>query len=188
MDDRQARDFERAAGDGSPDPVEESEDSPGPDDPERVARDAVYRLLSHRARSRFELAQALLRKNVDGDTVEAVLSKFAEAGLIDDAAFAAEWVRSRHRGRGLGRRALEDELRRKGVDDSVISAALADVDDDTEAERARELVGRKLRTTSVTDRAVLTRRLVAMLARKGYGETLALRVVRDELESSSSDD
>ncbi|SDQ07276.1 regulatory protein RecX [Actinopolyspora saharensis] len=154
-----------------------------PTEAERTARETVYRLLAVRARSRVELLRALSRAGVDSDTAHSVLDKFVDAGLVDDAAFAAEWVRSRHRQRGLGRRALEEELREKGVDDDAVSAALSTLDTEDEVSRARELVRRKLAGTTVTDPKVRMRRLVGMLARKGYGEALAFRVVREELEA-----
>ncbi len=157
------------------------------DDPEQYARETVYRLLTSRARSRAELREALARKEVDGEVIESVLGKFVAAGLVDDAAFAEEWVASRRRSRGLGRRALLHELRKKGIDEEIIASVLDAVDSDDEEEQARELVRRKLATSRGGDATAVTRRLVSMLARRGYTEGVALRVVREELESSGVD-
>ncbi|MBA8825646.1 regulatory protein [Saccharopolyspora lacisalsi] len=158
-----------------------------PEDPEQFARDAVYRLLTVRARSRAELMGSLSRKGVEEEVAEAVVGKFVDAGLVDDAAFADSWVRQRHEYQGLGRKALAAELRNKGVDEEAASAALAQVASEDEAERARELVRRKLRGMTTVDSTTRTRRLVAMLARKGYSEGMAFRVVREELDASGSD-
>ncbi|WP_333779673.1 regulatory protein RecX [Saccharopolyspora indica] len=158
-----------------------------PETPEQQARDIVYRLLAARARSRGELRQSLLRKGIDEDVADGVLQKFVDAGLVDDAAFAEEWVHSRQRTQGLGRKALGFELRRKGVDGHLVEAALSTVDSDVEAERARELVQRKLRSMSALDHTTKMRRLVGMLARKGYSEGLAYRVVREELERTGDE-
>lgn len=157
------------------------------DDPEQFAREAVYRLLASRARSRAELREALARKEVETGIIDSVLGKFVAAGLVDDAAFAEEWVASRRRSRGLGRRALRHELRKKGIDEEIIASVLDAVDSDDEEEQARELVRRKLATSRGGDATAVTRRLVSMLARRGYPEGLALRVVREELESSDVD-
>ena len=135
--------------------------------PEQLARDTVYRLLASRARSNAELREALLRKEVPDEVADETLRKFQEAGLIDDAAFAVEWVRSRQRSRGPGCKALAYELRRKGVADQHVEAALSDVDEELEVERARELVQRKLRGMTNADATAKTRRLVGMLARTG---------------------
>lgn len=126
--------------------------------------------------------QALLRKEIDEDVAEGVLQKFVDAGLVNDAAFAESWVHARHRNQGLGRKALGYELRRKGVDEHLVAEALSTMDEEEEVERARELVRRKLSGMSRLDNTVRTRRLVGMLARKGYGEGLAFRVVREEIE------
>lgn len=155
-----------------------------PADPVAIAREICLRLLTDRARTRQELAQALARKGVPGEAAAAVLDRFDEVGLIDDTAFAAQWVRSRHDHRGLGRRAIAVELRRKGVADDVARAALAGVDTAAEARRARELVDRKLRSLRVDtpeERARAANRLVGMLARRGYGAGVAYGAVRDAL-------
>ncbi|SDK40087.1 regulatory protein [Actinopolyspora mzabensis] len=168
----------------SDDPAVDSDEPAGNSGAERTARETVYRLLAIRARSRAELLRALLRGGVDPETAELVLDKFAAAGLVDDAAFAAEWVRGRHRHGGLGRGAIREELREKGIDEETAAEALHEVDTDAEVERARELVRRKARgMTGVESRAKM-RRLLGMLARKGYGQALAFRVVREELEAA----
>lgn len=160
-------------------------------DPVAAAKDICLRLLTDRSRTRLELAQALSRRGVPEHAAETVLSRFDEVGLIDDAAFAGRWVRSRHTHRGLARRAIAAELRRKGVDDDVAGEALALVDPVAEERRARELVDRKLRTIAVEtpeQRAVAARRLVGMLARKGYGGSVAYRAVREALAARGADD
>lgn len=151
-------------------------------DPAAAARDICLRLLAGKSRSRAELAEALRRKGIPADVTEAVLDRYAEVGLVDDATFAEAAVRSGHLHRGLGRRALRAELRRKGVEDGVAQQAIAAVGPEDEERRARELVRRKLRTASARDELTLVRRLAGMLARKGYPEGVALRVVREELK------
>ena len=160
-------------------------------DPVSAAREICLRLLSDRSRTRQELAQALSRRGVPDEAAASVLERFDEVGLIDDAAFADQWVRSRHNHRGLARRAIAMELRRKGVDDEVASQALAEVDADSETRRARELVDRKLRVLAVDtpeQRLVATRRLVGMLARKGYGGGTAYGVVREALAAHGAEE
>ena len=110
-----------------------------------LARTLCLRLLTERARSRHELALALRRKGVPEPAAGVVLDRFDEVGLVDDAAFAEQWVHSRHTGKGLGRRALAVELRRKGVADDVAGNALQELDVGAEEQRARGLVDRKLR-------------------------------------------
>ena len=165
-------------------------EQPLPIDPakeQRKATDICYALLTARARTRVELRDALLRKGIREETADLVLGKFDRAGLIDDAAFAEVWVRSRHTHQGLGRRALALELRRKGVADEVAAEAIAAVDDEAEEDRARDLVRKKLRAMSGLDDTTRIRRLVAALARKGYAEGLAYRVVKDELRRAGED-
>lgn len=159
----------------------------GPEaDHESVARTILLDQLTGRARSRSELADKLAAKCVPDDVARRLLDRFEEVGLIDDAAFAREWTQSRHSSRGLARRALGAELRRKGVDSTTISEALDEVSHDSEVEAARALVRRKLRSLTGLDDAVKVRRLVGMLARKGYSPGTAYDVVRAELAAAGS--
>jgi regulatory protein len=116
-----------------------------------------------------------------------VLGRYTEVGMIDDAAFARAWVTSRHHGRGLARRALGSELRRRGIDPETVGEALRQIDTDTEAATARALVERRLRTSAAgsLEPAALVRKLVGMLARKGYSAGLAYRVVKEALAADA---
>jgi regulatory protein len=146
---------------------------------EEQARSLCLRLLTARARTRAELAGQLAKRGYPDDVSNRVLDRMADVGLIDDADFAEQWVRSRRENAGKGRRALAAELRTKGVDNEVITAALADIDAGAERERAEQLVSDKLRRERLTDDdAKLARRLVGMLARRGYTQTMAFDVVK----------
>jgi regulatory protein len=158
-----------------------------PADPEERARAICLRLLTGTPRTRGQLAEVLRKREIPEDVAEAVLSRLEDVGLIDDAAFADAWVESRHHGRGLARRALARELRNKGVDSTLIDNAVEQLEPEQEERTARALVERKLRATRGLERDRRLRRLAGMLARKGYSEGLALRVVREALEAEGED-
>lgn len=159
-------------------------------DQESVARAIALRLLTGAARSRAQLADAMARKDVPDAVAEKVLDRFTEVGLVDDAEFARMLVRTRHAERGLSRRAIAVELRRKGIGDELAGSALEEVGDDDEEVAARALVRRKLAATSSLDAQTRARRTYAALGRKGYPPGLVSRLVREELAvgGSASDD
>lgn len=168
-----------------PDPVADGPEA----DPEAVARKILLDQLTGQPRSRKELSDKLASRNVPVEVATRLLDRFEEVGLVDDTAFAQAWVQSRRSvgsggGKGLARRALAQELRRKGVADEVAREALDEVDPADEEAAARVLVRKKLRSLARVDDTTATRRLVGMLARKGYGSGLAFAVVRDELAHS----
>jgi regulatory protein len=165
---------------------------------EAQAKDVCLRLLTDRARSRAELATKLEQKGFTADVAERTLDRLTEVGLIDDADFAQQWVRSRHLYSGKGKRAIALELRRKGIDQQDAADALDTIDSESERDRAVELVRKKLRTQAslptegdrreiAAERDKLVRRLVGMLARRGYTQGMAFEVVRDELGSFEAD-
>lgn len=157
-------------------------------DPATAARGICLRLLTARPYTRAELVTALRRRGIADDIAGAVLDRLDEVGLVDDASLAEMTVRSGQTYRGLGRHALGAELRRRGVPDEIARNAVAAVDSQDEEARARELVRRRLHSATKPDETTLIRRLVGMLARKGYPEGLAFRVVREEVRASTGSD
>lgn len=155
-------------------------------DPESSARGICLRLLAMRDHTRAELATALARRGVPEAAASKVLDRYTEVGLVDDEAFAATFTRSRQAERGLSGREIARQLRAKGVADSVVEQAVAAIDADAEQKAARELADRKLRSMSRLADEVKLRRLVAMLARKGYASSLAFGVCRDAIRDEAA--
>jgi regulatory protein len=140
-------------------------------------------LLTARARTRAELTGQLAKRGYPDEVSERVLDRLTQVGLVDDVDFAEQWVRSRRTSAGKGSRALAAELRTKGVDNDIITAALAGIDAGAERGRAEQLVRDKLRREKLSDDdAKVARRLVGMLARRGYSQTMAFDVVRTEMD------
>ncbi|MCV7535088.1 RecX family transcriptional regulator [Micrococcus luteus] len=161
-----------------------------PREREEAAREVVLRQLALGPRSRGQLERKLAERQAEPELIERVLDRFEEVRLVDDAAFAEVWVRSRHRSKGLARRALGHELQQKGVDREIAAEALEAIDGEDERAAALDLVRRRLRGRTVpggaspkarAERDKVTRRLVGMLGRKGYGGGLAFAVVKEVL-------
>lgn len=155
------------------------------------AATAALRLLRYRPRSEHELRQRLVEKEHPAAAIDEAVDRLRVWGLIDDADFAAEWVRGRRRRRGRSRGALERELRDKGVAEAHIAEAVADIDVSDDRAQAAELVRARLARRpagGVAGRADEgeKRRLVAFLARRGYPTGLALAVVDAELAAHAS--
>lgn len=151
-------------------------------------RNRALLLLDQRARSRAELRDRLVALEFDEDVVEAVLDDLAGVGLIDDESFAREWVRQRHARRGKSARVLDAELRDKGVGAADRAAALEQVSRSSEEAVARELAEKKARTIksvpadrAESDKAL--RRIVGVLARRGFDGEMTMRIARQALDA-----
>jgi regulatory protein len=150
-------------------------------DVESVARAIALHKLTARARTRQELDQALRAKSVPQGVIDALLDRFQEAGLVDDASFAENWVSSRQRRRHFSRRLLRRELEAKGVEQSHIDNALDRVDRDAELTSARDLAERKHAAMNGLSREVQYRRLAGMLSRRGFDTAITTQVLADVL-------
>lgn len=145
-------------------------------------------LLDQRARSRHELRERLIKAEFAPELVDEVLASLERASLIDDSLFAHEWVRQRAARRGKSAKALDLELRDKGVAADVRASALAQISEEDEEAQARALAEKKARALKVVpaDRAEYDkalRRVVGVLARRGYSSELTVRVARESLDA-----
>ncbi|WP_111765022.1 regulatory protein RecX [Nakamurella deserti] len=148
---------------------------------ETQAKNICLRLLADSARPRAGLAQKLAQRGIGPATIERVLDRFTEVGLIDDQAYAEAYVRTKHQERALSRRALTSELRRKGVDDSVVAAAAEQVDPDAEEAAALRLITKRAPAALAAGPEAARRRLLALLDRRGYPAEVSIRVVETVL-------
>jgi regulatory protein len=139
----------------------------------------VMRRLNAAPRSRGELSKYLLDKEFDPTVIERVLDRVSSMGYIDDAAYAQEWVRSRHRSRGLAPSVLKRELISKDVDLELIEAALEQLSPDETQVRAYELAAKKYRSLMSVDHAVAVRRIASLLQRKGYPPGMCFQVAKE---------
>lgn len=156
-------------------------------DPEEVARTIVLRKLSAQARTRVELERALKTRAVPEEAANAVLDRMSEVGLVDDAAFAHDWVASRQQRRHLSRTALRRELTTKGVDRGVIDEALVGVDGSDEHSAALALAQRRAAPMAGLPREVAYRRLGGMLARRGFSGSVTTQVLGEVLGGWTED-
>lgn len=151
-------------------------------DPEYAqAKRIVLGKLAAAPRSRAQLAQALAAKDISAETADAVLDRMEDVGLVDDAAFAEMVVRSVQNNRGLAKRSVEEELRKRGVDDAIAADAVEHIDDERDRESARELVAKRMRSVAGLEPDVQRRRLAGYLARRGYPAGIAFAVIEEAL-------
>lgn len=155
---------------------------PGRAELETQARAVVLRKLSAQARTRHELDQALRAKEVPADIADQVLDGMEDVGLVDDAAFAHDWVNSRQQRRQLSRRALGRELKNRGVSQDQIDDALANVGSAEEYGSAITLAARRYRSMSELPRDVVRRRLTGALARRGFASGVITRVLAEVVD------
>lgn len=159
-------------------PPDETEGPPA--DPVDVAREIALRQLTVRARTKEELRRSLARRHVPDVAVDEVVERFQEVGLLDDAAFARDWVASAGR-RLRSRRVLGQELADKGVDRELIDEAMAEVTPEDEYRVALRVAQRRLPGLEGLDRPARYRRLAGALARRGFDAQVVARVVREVL-------
>ena len=146
-------------------------DAPRPIDEQRADAERLsMRALSRKGVSESELRKMLAENDLDADVVEYEIERLTRVGLVDDVALATDLVDRLHDRKGLGRQGVVAELRRRGIDQAAIAAALeaAADDEDDEFVRAIELAQKRAGQLRGLDRATAERRLSGFLMRKGY--------------------
>lgn len=149
-------------------------------------RERALLLLDSRARSRQELWDRLVKAEFEPELVDEVLDSFQRNGLVDDLAFAREWVRQRFERRGKSAAMLDVELQRKGVGEADRMEALSVIEDEDERQVARDLAVKKARQVKTVpvdrqQRDKELRRIVGVLARRGFNSGMSLEIAREAL-------
>jgi regulatory protein len=144
-----------------------------------AAKQVLLRRLSNAPRTRKELAKDLKDKDISDEVASVALDRFEEVGLINDQALASNYVSSQHERKGLGKNALRQQLRAKGVSDDVALEAISQISDDQEFQAAFALACKKIRSLQKDDAKTQLRKIVGVLARKGYSSNLAFRVAKE---------
>jgi regulatory protein len=170
-------------------PVPRDPDIPlTPEETEKLTRtsfNSCYWYLERGDKTRKELELKLKAKFIPNEIIEKVLDDLEEANYVNDVRFTENYIRIQQEYQKKGKKAIEFELRRKGVDSQIISEAISKVDDEKETENAIKLVQSKMRGTRNLDSQKRTNRLVSMLARKGYSSGAAYQIVKDAIREDN---
>lgn len=150
------------------------------DDPERdllEAENVLTRRLRGRSLSVSEARGVLVELELDGGAAEDLLERFERVGYLDDTRLAEQIVHTHHERKGLGRSAVEAEMRRRKLDQHAMSAVLDELSVD-ESGPAAELASGRLSRMSSLDDETAERRLLSFLMRKGYSSSVSREAVK----------
>ncbi len=154
----------------------------------KLAYDRALTYLSYRSRSRKELADYLAKKEYSKRVIEAVIEKLVDYKFIDDQGFAQRWVRDRTSGKPVGKRYIENELRNKGIDQELIDQALADIDQESEYNRALVLGQKYFNRHKDLEKQALRGKIGQALMRRGFDWETTSRVINKLVSQLEDDD
>lgn len=156
------------------------------DGEEHRAQNVSMRALTRRGMSRWEMRELLRSRELNDEVVDVELDRLERVGLIDDASLAETIVRTQRERKGLGRTALESELRRRHIDQTAIDLAMEQLSEDDEDGRAAQLAERRAAQFHGLDHETAVRRLSGYLQRKGYSSDTVRRAVQHALPRTAS--
>lgn len=136
--------------------------------------DAAARYLGYRPRSESELRKRLQQRGFDEDSIDVVLARLKEQGLVDDMAFAQFWKDNRESFSPRSQWLTGLELKQKGVPGNIIDQVVNTIDDGDSAYHAAQ---NKARTLPLNDYQSYRRRLGEYLKRRGFSYGVIIRTV-----------
>lgn len=146
---------------------------------EQRAKNVLLFQLSRSMKTRHQLATILKKREIPDDIANAVLDRFTEAQLIDDAAFARAFVNSRIAVSGKSKSVIARELKQKGVSTQDAEQALSSIDAELEDQTAYNVAKKRYQQLSTLEPEVRRRRLMGFLMRRGFSSQLTARILRD---------
>lgn len=169
-------------GDEFPAPADALSDDEGTDDFATAyakAKKTAMNMLAMRDHASLELRDKLLKRDFLPEAIDELIAKLQKSRLLDDEEFAHRYVRAHRERRKLSQSALKRELSKKGISPELISGAVDDVDG--EEELARQVAEKKAASSRGLDYEVRQRRILGMLARRGFASSVCLKVTREVL-------
>lgn len=146
LDDKQIREFKQKSADD-----------------QMYGRALNYAML--RPRSTWEMTTYLKRKDCPPALAEIILNKLSNIGMVDDESFARSWVANRRAIKPTSLRRLQQELRAKRVEDSVITKILGEEEGNEEQAALIKLIETKRRQARYQDK----QKLMQYLSGQGFG-------------------
>lgn len=146
------------------------------DEEERIYNRLVA-FATLRPRSVKEIQDWFGRKKVVLGMQEAAIGRVSKIGLVDDYLFSKWWVEQRTAFRGFSRKLLALELRKKGIERSLIEKVLAEVEIPTEEELARRAYEKKKQTWGGLSGPAMKRKAYGFLGRRGFSFDVIRRIV-----------
>lgn len=147
------------------------------------AREAAYRLLTYKPRSRSELIVRLKQKGFSEEIIKGVITRLEEQRYIDDESYGLSLARSLIQRRLLGKEALRAELARKGLGRELIDKIIEECyTEDDEATLAAKALEKKLSSLKEKPVEVIKRRASDYLRRKGFSFGIIRRVLKEKFE------
>ncbi|HJF77528.1 MAG TPA: recombination regulator RecX, partial [Brevibacterium linens] len=158
---------------------EDEDDGPDFDEDYSQAKKTAMNMLAMRDHSSDELRKKLLKRDLMPEAIDVLIEKLQNSRLLNDEEFAHRFARAQRENRKLSRSVLKRELSKKGISPELASDAVADIDG--EEDLAREVAQKKANSTRRLDYAVRERRILGMLARRGFPSAICIKVTREVL-------
>lgn len=151
---------------------------------EQQAHAAALHFLSYRPRAQQEVVRYLQKRNLDAESIETVVERLVQSGLLDDRQFAQFWIDNRQTFKPRGTRALRTEMRQKGLESEVIEEVLDELPDEEGIAYAASAA--RLRSMRNLDDRAFFQRMVGFLQRRGFPYSVAANVTRRRLVERGS--
>jgi regulatory protein len=131
--------------------------------------------IGYKDRTKFEVTTRLEKGDFPPEIIQRIISELEEKEYINDLRFAQQWVEIRSETKPRGRYLLALELKRKGLEESVIDHALANIP--TEENLASEFGKNYMRKLADADRETFVKKMTGALQRKGFSYSVTKEVV-----------
>jgi regulatory protein len=151
------------------------------------AKNDVIRFLSYRPRSEWEIYNKLKIKKYSVITIKKIISWLKEKNLINDREFSLMWIKERMANKPLGKLKIKNELRKKGITDSVIENIINDFFEKEvdELELAYQLVESKKNALKLKNIELEPKKIINMLKNRGFSYNVINNIYDDIINNTN---
>lgn len=147
----------------------------------------VINYLSYRMRTKQEIKDYLVKKEVDAEHINKIMDKLTKEGLIDDEQFAESFVRTRIETSDKGPMLVKKELIEKGVLETIANRAVDVYTYELQYDKALKWAEKRLQQTTKHSFRKRGQQIQATLMQKGFTQEVTRDIGKAIQEEKDGD-
>ncbi len=160
-----------------------------------IQKDNIYKsytqaihYLSYRMRSCKEVYDYLANKEIPHQYIEEIIQRLTKEKLLNDREFAEMFMRTRINTSTKGPKIIANELKEKGISNTIIAAVLELFTYELQYEKVRKLMDKKMKQTRKDSFRKKLQKLQMNLMQKGFAQEVIKAVTNDCFEEKDEDE
>lgn len=140
----------------------------------------ALRYIRSRSRSIYEVRGKLNRDGYPSLIVDRCILKLLDQGYLNDQTYASSFFHEQLIITNRGPRKISDELRKRGIQDSIIDEVISSYDNEMQYKKVSKIVSKLIKSNKNKSLSLLQRKIRTDLLREGFSKEIIEQVIDEQ--------